>query len=106
MRLEAEIEVLAGPFASQQLTFAHLLDAAQLSGLAPDLDQIEVIQAPYGTRLRGFFGADTAAKIAVQAQPDTVILILPGALVTGQFKSDARMRHIGRFTGHITRALQ
>ncbi|MGB3409219.1 MAG: hypothetical protein WBA67_17185 [Jannaschia sp.] len=104
MRLEAEIEVLAGRFASQQLAFAHLLDAAEVSGLAPDLDQVEVILPPHGKRLRGFFDADTAGEIAAEAVSDTVILVLPGALVTGRFDADARMRRIGRYVGQVTRA--
>ncbi|WP_146204804.1 hypothetical protein [Jannaschia seohaensis] len=104
MRLSAEIEVLAGPFASQQLAFAHLLDAAERAGLSPDLDHIEVIRPPHGTRLRGYFDAATAADIAEQAGDQALILVLPGALVTGRFDTDARLRRLGRFTGQVTRA--
>ncbi|WP_371155259.1 hypothetical protein [Jannaschia sp. 2305UL9-9] len=104
MRLEAEIEVLAGAFASQQLAFAHLLDAAERTGLAPDLDHVEVVQSPHARRLRGYFDADTAVEIAAEAVSDTVILVLPGALVTGRFDTDKRLRRIGRYVGQITRA--
>ncbi|GIT90864.1 hypothetical protein JANAI62_13190 [Jannaschia pagri] len=104
MRLEADIDVLAGPFASQQLAFAHLLDAAERTGLTPDLDHVEVIAAPHAKRLRGYFDPDTAAEIAAEARLDAVILVLPGALITGRFEGDARLRSIGRYVGQVTRA--
>ncbi|TFL18633.1 hypothetical protein [Jannaschia formosa] len=104
MRLEAEIEVLAGRFASQQLAFAHLLDAAQRSGLSPDLDHVEVIRPPHAARLRGYFDADTAGWLAAEAGDETLVLVLPGALVSGRFEADARMRRIGRYVGQVTRA--
>ncbi len=104
MRLEAEIEVLAGPFASQQLAFAHLLDVAEQGGLSPDFDHVEVISPPHGARLRGYFDADVADGIAGAAGTDAVILVLPGALVTGRFEGDGRMRRIGRHVGRMIRA--
>ncbi|MEM9798406.1 MAG: hypothetical protein AAF919_18090 [Pseudomonadota bacterium] len=104
MRLEAEIEVLAGRFASQQLAFAHLLDAAERTGLSPDLDHVEVIHPPQMPRLRHYFDPDTAAEIAAESGLDAVILVLPGALTTGRFAADARMRRLGRYAGQITRA--
>lgn len=105
MRLEAQIDVLAGAFPSQQLAFAHLLDAAQAAGLSPDLDQIEVIQAPHGTRLAGYFEAQTVETLTDAAAGDTLILILPGALITGQFPEDLRLRRLGVHAGQIVRAL-
>jgi hypothetical protein len=104
VRLDAQIEVLAGRFASQQLAYAHLLDAAARAGLSPDLDHVEVIAPPHATRLRGYFDAETAERIADEAGEDSVVLVLPGALVTGRFAPDARLRRIGRFAGRITRA--
>ena len=105
MELSVTVDVLAGAFASQQLAFAHLLDAAAAQGLSPDLDQVEVIAPPHGTRLRGVFDADTAEGIAAAAGGDTVILILPGCLVTGRFAPDARLRLLGRHSGRIRRAI-
>jgi hypothetical protein len=104
VRLEAEIAVLAGAFASQQLAFAHLLDAAGAQGLSPDLDHVEVIPPPHRPRLDGYFDAATAGEIAAVAGGDWLVLVLPGALVTGAFAADARLRVLGRWRGRLTRA--
>ncbi|MEJ6393681.1 hypothetical protein V8J82_10465 [Gymnodinialimonas sp. 2305UL16-5] len=68
----ADIQVLAGDFASQPLAFAHLLDVAP--GL--DLGHVEVIQSGHAARLGAYFGADIVARLP---QTDTLILVLPGA---------------------------
>ncbi|UWQ22797.1 hypothetical protein [Jannaschia sp. W003] len=104
MRLAVRVDVLAGRFASQRLAFAHLLDAAGAAGLSPDFDHVEVIAPPHGPRLRGYFDEATAARIADEAGADTVILVLPGALITGAFREDARLRRLGRFDGTMVRA--
>ncbi|UWQ17992.1 hypothetical protein [Jannaschia sp. M317] len=104
MRLSADIHVLTGTFASQQLAFAHLLDAAQRDGLSPDLDHLEVILPPHGPRLRGYFDGETASVIAQQAGTQAVVLVLPGALITGQFTADDRLQSLGRHVGEVTRA--
>jgi hypothetical protein len=104
VRLAARIDVLAGRFASQPLAYAHLLDAAERQGLSPDLDHVEVIHPPHTPRLRGFFDEGTVMAIATEAREETLVLVLPGALVTGAFSPDARLRRIGRYEGEITRA--
>ena len=104
MRLAARIDVLAGAFASQPLAFAHLLDAAGAAGLSPDLDHVEVVAPPHGPRLRGYFDAATAEALSTQAGADALILVLPGALVTGAFPADARLRRLGVHPGVVTRA--
>ena len=104
MRLAADIAVLAGAFASQPLAYAHLLDAAQRRGLSPDLDHVEVVLPPHGARLRGHFDAATAAELAAAAGGDALVLVLPGALVTGAFAADDRLRDLGRHAGHVLRA--
>ncbi|MFO6464398.1 hypothetical protein ACK8OR_08400 [Jannaschia sp. KMU-145] len=106
MRLAATIRVLAGAFASQQLAFAHLLDAAERDGLSPDLDHVEVLMPGEGTRLRHIFEPALARDLAEGAAGEALILILPGALVTGRFREDARLRDLGAHPGHITRVMQ
>ena len=103
-RLEARIDVLAGAFASQPLAFAHLLDAARAQGLSPDFDHVEVIRPPHAPRLRGYFEPEAADGIADAAGGDAVILVLPGALVTGAFAADLRLRRIGTLMGFVRRA--
>lgn len=105
MKLTAQIDVLAGAFASQQLAFAHLLDTAQAVGLSPDFDHIEVIPPPHTPRLTGYFDAPKVEELSRQARDETLILVLPGALITGTFPADARLRKLGNHTGQIVRAL-
>ena len=104
MRLAARIDVLAGAFASQPLAFAHLLDAADAAGISPDLDHVEVVAPPHGRRLRGYFPEAAADAIAEAAGTDAVILVLPGALITGAFPENARLRRLGAYEGQVTRA--
>ncbi len=105
MKLAATIRVLAGDFASQHLAFAHLLDVAERDGLSPDFDHVEVIAGEKDRRLRHYFDDDVARALVEAAQGDALILILPGALVTGRFGEDARLRDLGAHGGHVTRAL-
>lgn len=105
MKLSARIDVLAGAFASQQLAFAHLLDAAQAADLSPDLDHIEVVQPPYLPRLRGYFDEATALDLSGAAGRNILILVLPGALVSGAFPEDQRLRRLGVYDGQIVRAM-
>ena len=104
MKLAASIHVLAGAFADQRLAYAHLLDAADRAGLSPDFDHVEVVTPPHGPRLRGFFDDAATARLAEAAGADALILVLPGALVTGAFEADARLHDLGRWDGWITRA--
>ena len=104
MKLTAQIDVFAGAFASQQLAFAHLLDRAAVDGLSPDFDHVEVIRPPHLPRLGGYF-PESAATLSAEAGADTLILVLPGALVTGRFAPDGRLRSLGRHCGLITRAM-
>jgi hypothetical protein len=104
MRLEASIHVLCGPFASQPLAYAHLLDAAQAQGLSPDLDHVEVVTGDPVPRLRHYFDAALAGELAQAAGGDTLVLVLPGALVTGSFAETFLLRDLGRHPGTVTRA--
>ena len=104
MKLEAQIHVLAGAFASQQLAYAHLLDEAQARGLSPDFDHVEVLTGDPGRRLSHYFAAPLAAELARAARGDTLVLVLPGALITGAFAESALLRDLGRHPGTVTRA--
>ncbi|WP_308915907.1 hypothetical protein [Jannaschia sp. LMIT008] len=104
MKLAARIHVLAGPFASQQLAYAHLLDVAQDHALSPDFDHVEVVTGPPLPRLRGYFDDAVAADLARAAGGDVLVLVLPGALVTGRFPETAHLRDLGVHQGHVTRA--
>ena len=78
------VTVFAGDFASLPLVFAHLLDAADQSGLALDLDHVEVIQGDPAKRLAHIFSSDDATRIAAAQGPrDTLVLIFPEALIPG-----------------------
>ena len=105
MRLSASIAVLAGDFASQQLAYAHVLDACGAQGLSPDLDHVEVVRAPFARRLAGWF-ADEAAKEVERAAggADTLVVVLPGALLGRELAETDRLRALGRFDGTVVRA--
>jgi hypothetical protein len=105
VKLQVDIHVLAGRFGSQQLAFAHLLDAAERAGLSPDFDHVEVIAPDQWTRLAHFFDADLAQVLRRAAGDDALILVLPGALITGAFAADARLRDLGRHPGTLVRAV-
>lgn len=96
MRFRVAIGVLAGDFGSQQLAFAHLVDAAPEA----DLDQVEVLTRPFARRLGHFL--DRADDLPEMAE-DTLILLLPGSGVP--LAATDRLRVVGRFPGRVTRAL-
>lgn len=104
VRRPASIAVMAGCFASQQLAFAHLLDVADRTGLAPDLDSIDVVQGAVARRLAHFFDAETVATILSAGEGcDTfVVLADPAALPAAD---TAHLRWLGRFPGHLVRVL-
>jgi hypothetical protein len=104
MKYDTTIRVLAGNFASQPLAFAHLLDACQRDGLSPDLDHVEIVLQGQDARLRHYLPEETAAGLVAAADGDALILVLPGALVTGAFRADARLRDLGAHAGTIVRA--
>lgn len=104
MEYDVQIDVLSGRFESQPLAFAHLMDAAEGAGLSPDFDHIEVLAPPSLSRLRGYFDAETARALIDAADGMALILVLPGALIRGQFGDDARLRRLGRFAGRMVRA--
>ncbi|MBM2576001.1 hypothetical protein JQC91_06765 [Jannaschia sp. Os4] len=105
MRLAASIAVLAGDFASQQLAYAHVLDACERQGLSPDLDHVEVVRAPFGPRLAGWFPDEVAKEVEAAADgADTLIVVLPGALLGREMAATARLRALGRFDGTVVRA--
>lgn len=106
MRLAARLPVLAGTFASQQLAYAHLLDAAAAQGLSPDLDHVEVVRERRAARLAAWFAPETAARVeAAAGADDTLVVVLPGALTTGAFAATDRLRLLGGFRGTVTRAV-
>ncbi|WP_299838917.1 hypothetical protein [uncultured Jannaschia sp.] len=104
MRIAADIHVLAGDFASQQLAYAHLLDVADAEDLSPDLDHVEVIAGPLHKRLRAYFDDDLVSELARATDGEALILVLPGAFVTGAFPETSLLRDLGRHPGHVTRA--
>lgn len=126
MRFRAGIGVLAGAFAWQPLAFAHLLDTAP----GADLDQVEVLRRPFDARLAHHFDAEIATRIIAAGAgsvgsasgaegggadgsggvsrsgdegADTLVLLLPGCGVP--LADPPRLTVLGRFAGHVTRAL-
>jgi hypothetical protein len=104
VRRPAEMAVMAGRLASQQLAFAHLLDIADRAGATPDLDAVDVVQGPAARRLAHYFEAATVAAILSAGEGcDTfVVLTDPAALPEAD---TAHLRWLGRFPGHLLRAL-
>jgi hypothetical protein len=105
VRRPASIAVMAGRFASQQLAFAHLLDVADWTGAAPDLDAVDVVQGNVIRRLAHYFDADTVAAI-LSAGPECdtfVVLTEPSALPA---QDTAHLCWIGRFPGHLVRVAE
>jgi len=99
-RQPARIGVFVGCFASQPLVFAHLMDEApELS-----MERIEVCQGTgLRARLGGYFDAATVTEVLVALEgDDSCVLLLPGA---GAFSGSPRLRPLGAFDGHLTRAL-
>ncbi|MEL6587018.1 MAG: hypothetical protein AAFY65_08895 [Pseudomonadota bacterium] len=104
MRLAVQIDVFTGDFASQMLAYAHLLDTAERAGLSPDMDHIDVMVPPTRQRLGAYFDDATVAEILDRGAGQALVLVLPGALVTGRFAADHRLTHLGRMAGHMVRA--
>lgn len=99
-RLPAAIHLWTGDFASQQLAFAHLLDAADVAGVALDLDQVEVV--PLGEaalRLAPYLGRDLPPGLG----PITVLLAAaPGT--PAPFGDTSRLTYLGCREGAVLRA--
>lgn len=76
MKLDCDIMLMGGAFASQPLAFAHLLDAAQAQGISLDLDHVEVIQSNQPARLAQWFTSDTCQSIPTT---QTLIAFLPAS---------------------------
>lgn len=98
MKFRVGIGILAGDFASQQLAFAHLLDACPEA----DFDQVEIVARPLERRLAHWFAAEEMPGLDAVAE-DMLILTFPGAGVP--LVATAHLRVVGRFTGTLTRAL-
>ena len=97
MRFRAAIGILAGDFASQQLAFAHLLDARPEA----DLDQVEVLARPWEKRLAHWFGDDPPDLSDVTE--DMLVLTFHGSDVL--LEPTERLRVVGRHTGIVTRVV-
>lgn len=98
MRFRVSIGLLEGDFASQQLAFAHLLDACPQA----DFDQVEIVVRPFGTRLGHWFNADAVPDLDA-VTGDTLVVTFPGSGIP--LAPTDRLRVVGRFTGTVTRAL-
>lgn len=98
MRVRVAIGILAGDFASQQLAYAHLLDACPDA----DLEQVEVVARPFGARLAQWFGAEMPAALDAVSE-SSLVVTFPGAGVP--LRPTDRLRVVGRFDGTLTRAL-
>jgi hypothetical protein len=103
--LPVEIAVFAGDFASQQLAFAHLMDAAPTL----DLAHVDVIQRrDPTTRLAQYFPDPVVrALMAVSTGHDTLVLILPAAFrgLTCPLTETALLWPLGEQRGIITRMI-
>ncbi|MDJ1006669.1 MAG: hypothetical protein QNJ13_02500 [Paracoccaceae bacterium] len=99
-RFTAAIHLWSGDFASQQLAFAHLLDAADEAGTALDLDAVEVIPpAEADRRLAPYFGAERP-----KVSGPTLILLATPPGTPPPFKDTARLRFEGTSGGRVLRA--
>jgi len=98
--LAAAIHLWCGDFASQPLAFAHLLDAADRTGAALDLDAVEVIpRAEAARRLAPYLGDDTAAI------PGTTLVLLAAPPGTpAPFGDTDRLLYLGCRDGQAPRA--
>ena len=99
MKLDCNITLMGGTFASQPLAFAHLLDAAQAQGINLDLDNVEVIQSNQPARLAQWFTADTCQNIPTA---QTLIAFLPAS--GGPLTPTDHLCTLGTFPAQITRA--
>lgn len=99
-RQPAAIHLWSGDFASQQLAFAHLLDIADRTGSALDLDAVEVIPV-----------AELPRRLApyLDGAPPTcdapMLVLLAGPPGTDPpFQSTGHLRYLGSRAGHVLRA--
>ncbi len=98
MKFRVSIGVFVGEFASQQLAFAHLLDACP----GADMDQVEVLTRPFEKRLLHYIRREDLTHPPL-GDANTMVLTLPGSRVP--LVATGRLRLLGRFPGTITRAL-
>ncbi len=99
-RLAAAIHLWCGDFASQQLAFAHLLDAADRAGAALDLDSVEVIpRAEAPRRLAPYLGADIP-----ETPGATLVLLAAPPGTAAPFRDTDRLRYLGSREGRALRA--
>ncbi|MFT4784392.1 MAG: hypothetical protein ACI9IV_002137 [Paracoccaceae bacterium] len=98
MRIDIDIEVFGGTFASQPLVFAHLLDFAD--GL--DLDHVEVIcGVDPARRLAHHFDACVVADIeAALGVFGTCVLVFPQAVTKARVVQTALLKPLGTWRGH------
>jgi hypothetical protein len=104
-RQPARIAVFGGSFVSQQLTFAHLLDAADRAGVVLEMERVDVLQGDgLARRLAHYFDDPTVRAILGAATGcDTLVLLTrPGDLPA---ENTAHLRWLGIFPGHLVRAL-
>ncbi|MEM9709598.1 MAG: hypothetical protein AAF871_12510 [Pseudomonadota bacterium] len=97
----AAIHLWSGDFASQQLAFAHLLDAADFSDAVIDMDAVEVIPAAKAAlRLAPYLGTE------INDLPDAPTLILLAAPPDQPppFEHTALLRYAGCRSGRVLRA--
>jgi hypothetical protein len=96
----ASIHLWSSDFASQQLAFAHLLDAADRMRTALDLDAVEVIPvAEASRRLTPYLGSD------LPDLPGPILVLLaapPGA--PAPFTDTEHLRYLGTWAGRVLRA--
>lgn len=99
-RLAAAIHLWCGDFASQQLAFAHLLDAADRAGAALDLDAVDVIPRADATRrLAPYLGGNTPPIPGA-----TLVLLAAPPGTPAPFGDTDRLRYIGCRDGQALRA--
>lgn len=100
LRHPADIHLWTGDFASQQLAFAHLLDAADRAGAALNLDDVEVIaEGDRARRLAPYF--DTLPDLP--SAPITILLATPPG-VPCPIGDTPMLRYLGCHAGFVTRA--
>ncbi|MEL7029668.1 MAG: hypothetical protein AAGL49_10775 [Pseudomonadota bacterium] len=105
----SHVTVFAGVFASQPLVFAHLLDAADASGLSLDLDHVEVLQGAVGPRLAHVLSdADCSTVEDAQRADETLVLVFSEALIPGArlFRETKLLRSLGQFAPTRPRMIQ
>lgn len=97
---KASIHLWAGDFASQQLAFAHILDAADTVGVKIDVDAWEVIPLDSAhRRLAPYFSGPPPT-------PNSPTIILYAALEGADppFRDTALLTYCGGYSGQVLRA--